>query len=109
MNPLEPSADHGADAEQAGTLRSPVTRTARFVILTGDHDQRYSLRSVPLGGVVDSHAFAAGLVTRHAAFDARHHEVADADVGECSPHHDVVVAATRAVAIEVAGGNAAIP
>ena len=41
-------------------------------------------------------------MARHAAFGARRHLVADADVGEGAPHHDLVVAAARAEAVKVA-------
>jgi hypothetical protein len=40
-------------------------------------------------------------VLGEAALDARHHLVPDADVGEGAPHHDLVVAAAGAVAVEV--------
>jgi hypothetical protein len=42
------------------------------------------------------------VVLRDAALDARHHLVADAGVGEGAAHHDFMVAAARAVAVEVA-------
>ena len=44
---------------------------------------------------------AAGLRGRPAAFRARHHLVAQADVGERAAHHHLVIAATRAVRVEV--------
>jgi hypothetical protein len=40
-------------------------------------------------------------MNRDAAFDARHHLVLDADIGEGAAHHDLVVAAPRAVLVEV--------
>src|SRR3546814_10798896 len=39
------------------------------------------------------------------AFDARRHLVLDADVGEGAAHHDFVVAAAGAVAVEVGAGD----
>ena len=53
--------------------------------------------------VVDRHHRAVGLMLGHAAFDARHHLVLDADIGEGAAHHHVVVAAARAVGVEVRG------
>ena len=41
------------------------------------------------------------MVHRHPAFDPRHHLVLDADVGEGAAHHHFVVAAARAVLVEV--------
>src|SRR4051794_41779199 len=38
---------------------------------------------------------------RHTALDARHHLILDADIGERAARHHAIVAATRAVAVEV--------
>ena len=46
---------------------------------------------------------AFGHVLGVAAFLAFGHEVADADIGEGAPHHDFMVAAAAAVAVEVFG------
>ena len=43
----------------------------------------------------------SGWIFRHAAFHAGHHQVLDADVGKRAARHDAVVAATRAVAVEI--------
>ena len=53
------------------------------------------------GGVVDRHDLAVGLVGGDAAFDAGDHLVLDADVGEGAAHHHLVIAAARAVLVEV--------
>ena len=45
----------------------------------------------------------------HAAFDVRQHLVADTDVGEGAAHHDFVVAAPRAVAVEILPGAPGAP
>ena len=42
------------------------------------------------------------------AFDAGDHQVLDADVGEGAAGHDAVVAAARAVAVEVLRGHAVL-
>ena len=52
-------------------------------------------------GVVDRQLLSARHVQRVAAFDAVEHLVADADVGERAAHHHVVVAAPRAVRVEI--------
>ncbi len=51
--------------------------------------------------VVDRHLLAVGQVLGQAAFDARHEQVLEADVRERAAHHDLVVAAARAVLVEV--------
>ena len=57
-------------------------------------------------GVVDRHRLAVGQVARPAALGARRHAVAQADVGERAAHHHLVVAAARAVRVEVARRHA---
>ncbi len=71
------------------------------VFLAGNHDQRHALRLILHRRVVDAHALAVGLMNRDAAFDARHHQVLDAHVGERAAHHHFMIAAPRAVAVEV--------
>ncbi len=44
----------------------------------------------------------------HAALDARHHLVLDADIGEGAAHHDLMIAAPGAVGVEVRGGDVVI-
>src|SRR5690606_24630954 len=51
--------------------------------------------------VVDRHGVFRGEVLGDAALDVRGDLVADADVGEGAAHHDFVVAAAGAVAVEV--------
>ena len=93
--------DHRLHAEQHRALRRPVARRSRSVFLAGDHDQRHAGGLVLHRRVVDRHHFAAGQIGGHAAFDAGHHLVLDARVGERAAHHHFVIAAPRAVGIEV--------
>src|SRR5690606_4640855 len=94
-----------------GALGRPVARRTGAVFLAGEHHQRRALRLVLHGRVVDRHLAAvvrAGAVEQGvAAFLAAQHQVLDADVGEGAAHHDVVVAAARAVAVEVGRLHAA--
>ena len=78
------------------------------VLLAREDQQRHAVGLVPHRRVVDRHQFAVGLVHGHAAFDARHHEVLDPDVGEGAARHDAVVAAAGAVAVEVLGLDAVL-
>ena len=68
-------------------------------------DERRALGLVGHRGVEDRHLGALGQLQRDAALGARRHQVADADVGERAAHHDLVVAAARAVAVEVGLGR----
>jgi hypothetical protein len=78
----------------------PIARTARAVFLPGQTISGVALR-VFHGRVEDAHLLAAGLEFRHAALGAGHHQVLDAHVGERAARHDAVVAAARAVAVEI--------
>ena len=53
------------------------------------------------GGVVDGHFLAAGLMNGPAALGAGGEQVAQADIRERAAHHHFVIAAARAVGIEV--------
>ena len=75
---------------------------AGAVLLAGDHDQRHALLLVPHRRVVDRQsARRTGRCTVDAALDAGHQQVPQADVGERAAHHHLVVAAPRAVGVEV--------
>ena len=101
VDALDAFGDHGAHAEEARAFRRPVARRAHAVILAADDDQRHVFGLIQHRGVVDRHHLAVGLMLGHAAFDAGHHLVADADIGEGAAHHHLVIAAPRAVGIEL--------
>src|SRR6516225_5806967 len=106
MDALEALADHGAHAEQPRALRRPVTRGAVAIFGASKHYERYTLLLVLHRRVVNRHLLAIGPVLCQAtlgnvAIGSLEHEVLDADVGERATHHDLVIAAPRAVLIEV--------
>ena len=106
MDALERLRDHGLDAEQVGALGRPVARRAVAVFDAGEHDERHALGLVAHRGIVDRHVLAGRIVDRVAAFldvavRILVHEVLDADVGEGAAHHHFMVAAPRAVLVEV--------
>src|SRR3546814_2942142 len=45
------------------------------------------------------------IISGYAAFDAIQHFVLDADVREGAAHHDFVITATRAIAVEISLGD----
>ena len=108
MDALEALRDDAFDAEQGGAFGGPIARTAGAVFLAGEDDQRRVVLRIFHGGVVDAHDFAARLVFGDAAFGAGGHQVLDADVGKGAAGHDAVVAAARAVAVEVLESDAVI-
>ena len=73
--------------------------------LPRDHDQRHAVGLIAHRGIEDRHLLAgrlrAGIIDRVAAFAAAHHLVPDADIGEGAAHHHFVIAAARAVGIEI--------
>ena len=115
VNPLETLRDDRPHAQQPRALGRPVARTAGAVLLSGQDDQRYAVGLVLHGRVVDVHPFARGAVSvrgvilRDPALHPGHHQVLDAHVGERSALHDSVVAAPRAVAVEVFHLDAVLP
>ena len=92
--------DHEAHAQQARPLGRPVARGARAVLLAGQHAQRHALVGVVHRGVVDRRLLA--VLDGEAALGPGRELVAQADVGERAAHHHLVVAAPRAVGVEVA-------
>jgi len=99
VDALEAARNDGFDAQQLRAFRRPVARGAGAVFLAAEHHRGRALGDVAHGGVVDRHLFLAD--QREAAFLALQHEVLDAHVGEGAAHHHLVVAAARAVAVEV--------
>src|SRR5581483_710637 len=63
--------------------------------------QGYAVPLVAHGGIVDGHLLAARDVSGDTPLNARHEEITQADVGERAPHHDFVIAAARAVGVEI--------
>ena len=102
VDPLEALGDDRGHAEQQRALGRPVARRSRSVLLAGNDQQRHALALVLHRGVVDRHHRAVGLMRRPAAFGARRHLIAQPHVGERAAHHHFVVAAARAVRVEVA-------
>src|SRR5436190_17557686 len=101
MDALEAPRYNGPDAEQRSAFRGPVARTAGAVFLPGDHHERHAIVLIFHRGVVDGHWSAFRQVLGDAAFTARDHEVFDAHVGERAASHHAVVAAPRAVTVEI--------
>src|SRR6516164_1149559 len=106
MDTLEALADHGAHAEQLRALRRPDARGAVAIFGASKHHERYTLLLVLHRRVVNRHLLAIGPVLCQAtlgniAVGSLEHEVLDADVGERAAHHDLVIAAPRAVLVEV--------
>src|ERR1700722_17666642 len=97
--------DDGIDSEQAWSLRCPSAGGAGAVFFSGKDDERDAGGLIFLGGVEDRHFLLRGKVAGVSAFDVDK-LVAKADVGEGAANHDFVIAAARAVGVEVGGFNA---
>ena len=78
------------------------------VFLADERHQRHVLGRVALGGVEDRERIARGQMRRVAALLAARERVAQADVAERAPHHDLVVAAARAERVEVARSDSVL-
>ena len=84
----------GPLAAQSRDEPEPYSLPARY-------DQRHVSWRYCIGGVEDGHLLAVGQVAREAAFRSAAPAGSQADVGEGAAHHDLVVAAPRAVGVEV--------
>ena len=93
--------DHGLHAEQLRALRRPVARRAGAVLLARDHDQRRPLGEITLRRVEDRHLLAARHVHRPRPLGSLDEQVAQPHVRERAAHHHLVIAAARAVRVEV--------
>ena len=93
--------DHGADAQELRPLGRPVARRARAVLLARQDDQRDPSGVVALGRLEDRRHLAVGQVAGEAPLGPGRQLVAEADVGEGPADHHLVVAAARAVGVEV--------
>ena len=102
MDALEAFGDHGAHTQQQRAFGGPIARRSRAVLLARDDQQRRAFRLVLHRGVVDEHLLARWNVRGPAAFGSGREHVAQPDVGQRSAHHHFMVAAARAIGIEIA-------
>ncbi len=110
MDALEGFGDDGAHAEKPRALRRPVARRSIAISGAGEDDERHALGLVFHGRVEDRHFLAIGPMPGQAAFRHRaigllEDEILDADIGEGAAHHNFVIAAPRAVLVEIGLGN----
>ena len=114
MNALEALGDDGAHAEQARALCGPVARRSGAVLLAAEDHERNARSLVRRGGVEDGLHLAREQVARESALDAGavvlvgKELVAQADVRERAANHHLVVAAARAVRVEVPAVDAVL-
>src|SRR5262249_38699308 len=106
VDALEALGDHRAHTEEPRALRRPIARGAGAIFLAGEDHERRAARLIFHGRVVDRHLLAGRAINRVAAFLAAQHLVLDADIGEGAAHHDLVIAAARAIGVEIAAVDA---
>ena len=107
MDTLEAFRERRADAQQHGALRRPVARAAAAVHLAGYHDQRNAGLLVAHGRIEQRDNLVLDEVAGPAALLAFRKLVGQLHVGERSAHHDLVIAATGTVGVEVRRNDAA--
>ena len=101
MDTFKAFSNHGLDAEQIGALRRPVARRTRAIFLATNHHQRHAFILVAHRGGVDRRHIARRIMLGNAAFHARDHFIPDTRIGEGAAHHHLMVAAPRAIAVEI--------
>lgn len=92
--------DHRLDPLQVGALGGPVTRRPRSVLIARQDDGGDSVCQLLVGGVEHRHLFSRGDVHRQGSClpDEFVHET---DVCEGSAHHDLVVASSGSLRVEI--------
>src|SRR6266481_3690521 len=93
--------NYRARAEQPRALGRPVARRSRAVLFTRNYDQRHAGLAIANRGVVDGHFLAAGDVQGPTAFGTWRELIAQPDIPKCSAHHHFVIAAPRAIRVEL--------
>ena len=101
MNTLEALDNDRFDAKQACTFGGPVATGAGTVFLAGEHHQGRLFALVAHGRIVNAEFVARWNVHGIATFHTLNHLVADSDIGERAAHHHLVIAAPRAVGVEI--------
>ena len=106
VDPFERLGDDCPDTEKQRPLRGPVAAGSGSVFLAGQHDERGALLLVAHCCVVNGRLVTRRKVDGPVALFAASKAIAQANVRERSAHHDLMVAAAGAVAVEVPGLNA---
>ena len=101
MDPLEAFGDDCLDPEQERTLGRPVTGRTGTVLLAGEYDQRHTRSAIRFGRVEDRRLAVVKEAGGPTAFGAGCQLVAQAHIGKGAAHHDLVVAASGSVGIEI--------
>jgi hypothetical protein len=103
VDSFERFRDHRTDAEKRGSFRRPVARRPGAVLLSGDDHQWCTATLILHGCIVDRYGFRARLGDCPATFSPVRELVTQPDVREGATDHDLVIAATRTVRVEILG------
>ena len=101
MNPLERFRNHRLDPQQRRALGSPVAAGPR-AIFNAAKDHQGHPGGLPGHRGIEDRCLLPVRPKGIAALDPIQHLVPDADIGEGAAHHHLMVAAPRAVGIELA-------
>mmetsp|Transcript_26275 Transcript_26275/g.62209 ORF Transcript_26275/g.62209 Transcript_26275/m.62209 type:complete len:395 (+) Transcript_26275:4406-5590(+) len=105
VDALEALGHDGLDAQQLRALGGPVAARPGAVLLAGEDHGGRALGDIGHCGVVDRRLLA--VLQREAAFHpravlaGRQHQVLDPHIGKGAAHHHIVIAAARAIGVEV--------
>ncbi len=108
VDALEGLGDDSFHALQQRTLGRPVAAGAGAIFLAGEHDGGHAFLLILHGRIEDGHLCPVREMPGQVAFLGRDEQVLDADICKRAARHDQVVAAARAVGVEVAGLDAAL-
>ncbi len=122
MDPFEALGDHRLDAQQERPLGSPVAARSGAVLLAGYDNGREALRLVPHCHIVNRQDISPlgrphgwplmhgmrSQIQRISAFHPGHQPITNTDVGEGAAHHHLMIAAARAILIELGRRHTAL-
>lgn len=105
VDALEGFGQHSFDAQKQRPLGGPIAAGAGAIFLAGQQQERHAFGLVLHGHIVQAALFAIRQVKGKTAFHARQHLVLDANVSQGTARQHLIVAAARAVGVELAGGH----
>ena len=107
MNTLKAFRNHGFNPQKRSAFCRPIAAGAGTILFAAKDDQWGALLLIGHCRVKDRH-LASVWTECVAALDPIEHLILDADIGEGAAHHHLVIAATRAIGVELSRADLAL-
>src|ERR1700752_5159650 len=107
MDSLIALCNHGAYGKEHSALCRPVAGTAASVFLSSNYNKRcrYTLSSIFHRSIIYAHLFTGWNIHSPSTLSTGKHQVLQSNISKRATNHDLVIAATRAIAVEIARLN----